>query len=180
MWCDRSSKISRRSSWGSAHHADDFEIGINAARVASGRPRSGGEVVVLDASDVPLVAGCTPQDPRRPGEGAGGGRALHDTHTLDALKRGPRHRVEPLDAPRSLGTTDEGAYDGSHAATLRVQRPSKGTTSSPAGDTASVSSAERLSGAPRVSRGARTILSRRPVRFEFPFKGVVWHMIPTS
>lgn len=41
MWCDRSSKISLRSSWGNAHHAEDFEIGISAARVASGRPSWG-------------------------------------------------------------------------------------------------------------------------------------------
>ena len=38
MWCDLSSKICRRSSCVSSHHAADFLIGISAAEVASGRP----------------------------------------------------------------------------------------------------------------------------------------------
>ena len=41
MWCERCSKIARRSSWGSAHQAGDFRIGISAAIVASGRPSGG-------------------------------------------------------------------------------------------------------------------------------------------
>ena len=41
MCADVSSKIARRSSCVSAHHAADFRIGISAAAVASGRPRSG-------------------------------------------------------------------------------------------------------------------------------------------
>lgn len=73
---------------------------------------------MFGASDVPLVAGRAPQHPRRPGKGTGGGRAFHDIHTPDSLKRGPRHRVESLDAPRSLGTADEGAHDRRHAPTI--------------------------------------------------------------
>ena len=37
---DRSSKMARRSSCASAHHASVFRIGIKAARVACGRPRA--------------------------------------------------------------------------------------------------------------------------------------------
>lgn len=41
MWWESSSKISRRSSCDSAHHACDFLIGMRAALVASRRPRRG-------------------------------------------------------------------------------------------------------------------------------------------
>src|SRR5687768_7891122 len=39
MWAERLSKISRRSSCVKAHHCADFDMGIMAAHVASGRPR---------------------------------------------------------------------------------------------------------------------------------------------
>jgi hypothetical protein len=41
MWRDRASKIARRSSCASDHHASDLRIGISAARVHAARPSGG-------------------------------------------------------------------------------------------------------------------------------------------
>src|SRR6266851_177619 len=98
MWCERSSKIIRRSSWVNSHQATDFLIGMSAALVPLGRPKSGWRATKAD-----------------PVHWWGGVITIEDPQSRDRGQSGTYESRDALDPPLSSRATYEAVDEGSHS-----------------------------------------------------------------
>src|SRR5215469_3364734 len=87
-WWELSSKMRRRSSWASSHHASDFLIGISAARVDPARPSGSWRAASSLCSDLVMYRSLL-VTPRRTQTASPPGRAAPRPSTTSRREAGP-------------------------------------------------------------------------------------------